>query len=1055
MYTKVPTTMKFAQREEAVLALWDANDIFKESIKAREGAESFTFYDGPPTANGRPHIGHIITRAIKDLIPRYQTMKGKHVLRKAGWDTHGLPVELEIEKKLGISGKPEIEKFGVEAFITQCKESVWTYKGLWEEMSRRVGFWADMDAPYVTYHNEYIESVWWALSKIWQKDLIYKSYRVVPYCPRCGTPLSSHEVAQGYKDVKEASLFVAFKRAGCEGEYFIAWTTTPWTLPSNVGLCVNPKEDYVRASFDGKIYILAAALAESVLGEGYEILETLKGAALEGVKYEPLFDFSPDARANANYCSVVCDGYITLTDGSGIVHIAPAFGEDDARISKAYDLPLIQLVDAQGCFVEAATLFAGQFVKDADKNIMRVLKERAQLFKRKDYQHSYPFCWRCDTHLLYYARDAWFIRMSDLRDKLVQANSSVHWLPDHIKDGRFGKFLENVIDWSLSRERYWGTPLPIWLCESEECGHKHCIGSIAELRERGRMADGTPVPADIELHKPYIDGVLLTCEKCGQPMVRTPEVIDAWFDSGSMPFAQWHYPFENKELFETQFPGNFISEAVDQTRGWFYTLLAISTILFEESPFKNVIVLGLGLDETGKKMSKSKGNAVSPMDGLEKHGADALRWFFYGIAPGNNFRYSDELVQEAQRKFMGTLWNTYAFYVLYAEIDQFDPFAHQLPDLAALPAMDRWILSRLHSTIARADEALARYDISGAAQTLEQFVDELSNWYLRRSRERFWASGMAQDKVNAYLTLHTVLVELAKLSAPFVPFMTELMYQNLVRDLKPAGALASVHLCDYPVSDAKYIDSVLEQEMERVLQMVQLGRAARNIANVKTRQPLPEMLVALPFGTPPIADDYVAVVREELNVKALRFVDDAAGYTAVKIKPQLRTLGPRYGKLVPRITEALNVDASAALKALQGGGWQTAIDGTDIALTLDDVLVETLQKEGFSAAGDFGMTVVLDTTLTPALLEEGTVRELVSKWQTMRREAEFEVTDKIHAGYVLNDGSLVDIIARNGDFISAEILAAGAIVSTPAPAGVHSQAWNINGTALTLWVQRA
>jgi isoleucyl-tRNA synthetase len=1055
MYTKVPTNLQFAQREQGVLDFWKEHDVFQKSIKQREGAEVFTFYDGPPTANGRPHVGHIITRAVKDLFPRYQTMKGKRVHRKAGWDTHGLPVELEIEKKLGISGKPQIEEYGVEPFIQKCKESVWTYKTLWEEMSLRVGYWLDMDAPYITYNNEYIESVWWALSEIWKKGLIYKSYRVVPYCPRCGTPLSSHEVAQGYKDIKEASIFVGFHVAGKENEYLLAWTTTPWTLPSNVALCVNPKEEYVRASLDGQVYILAKALAENVLGEGYQILETFKGIELEGLKYEPLFDFSPEFKSVEKYCTVVCDAYVTLTDGSGIVHIAPAFGEDDARISKVYGLPLVQLVDAQGCFTQAAYLFAGQFVKEADKNIIRELKNRGLLFKRKEYEHSYPFCWRCDTPLLYYARDAWFIRMSELRTQLTDANNRVNWMPGHMRTGRFGNFLENVIDWSLSRERYWGTPLPIWLCGKEECGHQHCIGSIEEL-----MVKGIDVPDGIELHKPYIDEIKLPCAKCGGIMHRTPEVIDCWFDAGAMPFAQWHYPFENKELFEEQFPAHFISEGVDQTRGWFYTLMAISTILFEKSPYKNVIVLGLGLDETGKKMSKSKGNVVNPLDALIKHGADAVRWFFYSnVTPGSNFRYSDDMVQEAQRKFMGTLWNTYAFYVLYAEIDQFNPYDYQMS--AALPAMDRWILSRLHTLIGCVDDLMDKYELNESARLMEQFVDELSNWYLRRSRERFWAGGMEQDKINAYLVLHTVLVELAKLAAPFVPFMTELMYQNLVYELPKNGfdengkgdpSPVSVHLCDYPVCDSRLIDLPLEQEMARVLDMVQLGRAARNTANIKTRQPLPEMLVALSYGTTAPNEAYIPVIKDELNVKAIRFVDDAAGYTDLRIKPNLRTLGPRYGKLVPKITLALNENANTVLETLKKGMWETTIDGTDISLTLDDVLVENLQKEGYSAASDKGITVVLDTTLTPGLIEEGNVRELVSKWQTMRRDAGFEVTDTITAGYVGNE-LLATVIKKNATVVSADILA-DTLEEAPAPSGAYVKEWNINGENIGLWVKK-
>jgi len=1049
MYTKVPTSLQFADREQAVLEFWREHDIFNKSISLREGADAFTFYDGPPGANGQPHFGHVITRAVKDLIPRYQTMKGKRVLRKAGWDTHGLPVELEVEKKLGISGKPQIEEYGVEPFIKKCKESVWTYKATWEEMSQRVGYWADMDTPYITYDNKYIESVWWALKEIWDKGLIEKSYRVSPYCPRCGTPLSSHEVAQGYKDIKEASIFVAFKVLSPDSEFLLAWTTTPWTLPSNVALCVNPKEDYVRALFEGRIYILAKALAETVLGEGYEILETLKGKDLEGKKYEPLFDFSPEANAIENYCTVVCDSYVTLTDGSGIVHIAPAFGEDDARISKGYGLPLIQLVNDQGCFTDAAYLFTGQFVKDADKNIIRVLKERGQLFKRKEYEHSYPFCWRCDTPLIYYARDQWFIKMSELRDELMAVNNTVNWMPDHMKTGRFGNFIENVIDWSLSRERYWGTPLPIWLCEAEGCGHMHCIGSIEELAVKG-----IDVPENIDLHKPYIDAIKLMCSKCGNRMYRTPEVIDCWFDAGAMPFAQWHYPFENRERFDEQFPADFISEGVDQTRGWFYTLMAISTILFEKSPYKNVIVTGLGLDETGKKMSKSKGNVVFPMDALGKHGADAIRWYFYiGAPPWNNFRYSDEIIMEAQRKFMGTLWNTYAFYVLYAEIDQFNPYDHTLSEIGTLPAMDRWILSRLHSLIKTIDDGLACYELTESARALEQFVDELSNWYLRRTRKRFWEGGMELDKVNAFLVLHTVLVELAKLAAPFVPFMTELIYQNLVRGLPTNESYPlSIHLNDYPVYNPAFIDTQLEGQMTLVLDIVQLGRAARNTANVKTRQPLPEMLVALPYGVRAPSDDYVAVIKEELNVKSLRFVDDAAGYTSVRIKPNLRTLGPRYGKLVPKITEALNANAPVVMTALKQGKWETSIEDTDVSLSMDDVLVESLQKEGYSAASDKGITVVLDTTLTPELIEEGNVRELVSKWQTMRREAGYEVTDAITAGYGGND-MLASVIDNNRSFIAAELLADKLDPSPPSP-DAYVKEWNINGADIKLWVRR-
>ncbi|MCL2216128.1 MAG: isoleucine--tRNA ligase [Defluviitaleaceae bacterium] len=1103
MYEKVPTSLNFAERERNVLNFWRENEIFKKSIELREDAPIYTFFEGPPTANGQPHIGHVITRAVKDLIPRYKTMKGYRVLRKAGWDTHGLPVELEVEKKLGISGKPEIETFGVEPFINECKQSVWKYETLWREMSERVGYWLDMDAPYVTYHNDYIESVWWALSEIWKQGLIYKSYRVVPYCPRCGTPLSSHEVAQGYKEVKEDSAYVCFRVAGKENEFFLAWTTTPWTLPSNVGLCVNPKEEYAKVSKDGRVYILAKALAEAVLESGrdakddsdenakpYTILETLTGEELEGLKYEPLFDFaSPDlVGGNPNYCTVVCDGYVTLTDGTGIVHIAPAYGEDDARISKAYDLPLLQMVDAQGKFISDAHLWEGKFVKDSDPLIIKELAARGLLFKKSAYTHSYPFCWRCDTHLLYYARDAWFIRMSSLRDKLMASNSTVNWLPEHMKDGRFGNFLENVIDWSISRERYWGTPLPIWLCESESCDYRHCVGSIKELRN---LAPDTP--ADIELHKPYIDAVKFPCPKCGSTMSRTPEVIDCWFDSGAMPFAQWHYPFENAELFKQQFPADFISEAVDQTRGWFYSLLAISTMLFEKSPYKNVIVLGHGLDENGQKMSKSKGNAVSPMDALLKHGADAVRWFlFSNSAPWLNFRYSDDTVTEGARRFMGTLWNTYAFYVLYAEIDGFNPFKHET---AKPSVMDKWLLSRLNTLVKQMDESLENLEITEPARALDQFVDELSNWYLRRSRERYWAPGMEADKISAYQTLHHALVTVAKLAAPFVPFITEQIYQNLVCRLSE-DTPESVHLCEYPPCYESKIDTELEAQMAVVMEIVVLGRSARNASNIKNRQPLAEMLVALPstardkcenlrskFLHQPISaaavrrnglknapdDSLLEVVRDELNVKAIRFIDegDAGGYVSYKFKPQLRTLGPRYGKLVPKITEALNAAPSEVMAALKSGQasmpgqmskagtWAADIGGTIVELTMDDVLVETMQKEGFSAMSDRGITVVLDTALTPELIEEGNVSELISKWQNMRREADFNVTDRIKAGFdkASENAVLPGVIQRNCGEISRVILADSLEQSTP-PAGAFIKEWNVNGEKIELWVIR-
>ncbi|MCL2287428.1 MAG: isoleucine--tRNA ligase [Firmicutes bacterium] len=1060
MYEKVPTSLNFAEREHEVLKFWRDNKIFEKSVELRDNAPVFTFHDGPPTANGKPHIGHVITRAVKDLFPRYKTMKGYQVLRKAGWDTHGLPVELEVEKLLGISGKPEIEKYGVEPFIQQCKESVWKYEGLWREMSERVGFWADMDHPYVTYHNEYIESVWWALSEIFKQNLIYKSYRVVPYCPRCGTPLSSHEVAQGYKDIVEDSAYVAFKAAGKDNEYLLAWTTTPWTLPSNVGLCVNEKEEYAKVAQGDKVYILAKALVEEVMGpavsknketeeleDNYKILETCKGKDLEGLKYEPLFDFvTPQPGWSDSYCTVVCDDYVTLSSGTGIVHIAPAFGEDDARISKAYDLPLLQLVDPQGCFAEEVYLWKGVFVKEADPQIIKELKIRGQLYKKTKYEHSYPFCWRCKTPLLYYARDAWFIRVSSLRDKLMASNATVNWMPEHMKEGRFGNFLENVIDWSISRERYWGTPLPIWVCEDENCGHLHCVGSIAELKEMGEN-----VPADIELHKPYIDAVKLNCPKCTGKMTRTPEVIDCWFDSGSMPFAQWHYPFENKDMFEKHFQADFIAEGVDQTRGWFYSLISISTMLFGKTPYKNVIVTGLGLDEHGQKMGKSEGNAVSPMDALTKHGADAVRWFMYvNSAPWLNFRYSDDTVIEGARRFMGTLWNTYAFYVLYAEIDLFNPYQHEAKDLSV---MDKWLLSRLNTLIQKLDSALYNFEVTEPARLLDQFVDELSNWYLRRSRERYWGSEMTQDKINAYKTLHHALVTVAKLSAPFVPFISEQLYQNLVVGLQSGNFYESVHLCDFPVVDKTLIDPELEAQMASTIEIVTQGRAARNAGNVKTRQPLEEMMVAVSNTDKTPNADLLEVIREELNVKAVHFVSDASEYIGYSFKPQLRTLGPRYGKLVPKITAALNVSPDNTMANLKTGQWKQTIDGVDVELTMDDVLIETKQKEGFAAASDKGITVVLNTALTPELIEEGNMRELVSKWQNMRREAGFEVTDRIIAGYSDN-AVLSAVIENNRAAIAAELLADQLSISAP-PEGAFAKEWNINGEKIELWVKKA
>jgi len=1067
LYTKVPTGLNFAQREESVLDLWRDNQIFPKSMSQREGASLFVFYDGPPTANGRPHMGHIIARAIKDLFPRYKTMKGYQVLRKAGWDTHGLPVELEVEKSLGISGKPDIEKYGVEPFIQKCKESVWTYETMWKKMSERVGYWADMESPYVTYHNSYIESVWWALSQIWEKGLIYKGYRVVPYCPRCGTPLSSHEVAQGYKEVTEPSAYVRFKVANKTDEYLLAWTTTPWTLPSNVGLCVNAKEEYARVAADGKIYILAKALIDEVLEAPYEILDTFPGAKLEGLKYDPLFNF--ENPTDPNYCTVVCDGYVTLKDGTGIVHIAPAFGDDDARISKAYGLPLLQLVDPQGCFVSSVDLWAGKFVKDADPLIIKELAARGLLHKKKAYTHNYPYCWRCDTPLLYYARDAWFIQVSALKDELLASNSKVNWLPEHMKEGRFGDFLKNIHDWSISRERYWGTPLPIWECmrgvtddpddyipPEDICGHFHCVSGMEELKEMGRnMADVVkgipqPIPDDFELHKPYIDDIHLKCPKCGDVMVRTPEVIDCWFDSGSMPFAQWHYPYENQELFAKQFPADIISEGLDQTRGWFYSLMAISTMLFGKSPYKNVIVTGLVQNKDGQKMSKSKGDVVDPMDALEKHGADAVRWLFYaGAAPWQNTRYHDDAVAEGSRRFMGTLWNTYAFYVLYAGIDGFNPYKYETKDLSVL---DCWLLSRLNSLVKKVDAALDRFEVTEPARALDAFVDELSNWYLRRSRERFWADGMAQDKINAYKVLHHALATVAKLAAPFVPFITEQIYQNLVRGLDTA-APESIHLCEYPVANESMLNPALEADMAAIMDITAIGRAARNAAAIKNRQPLPEMLINLRKGSAEPDKSLLYIVREELNTKGVSFIESTEEYVEYRFKPQLRTLGPRYGKLVPKITEALNAEPAAVMAALNSGGWRTVIDDVDIELSLEDVLAETVQKEGYAVSTDRGITVVLDIRLTPELIEEGNVRELISKLQNMRKDAGYEVVDRIHAGYADCSGNLSNVLINNRETIAAEILADKLDEASP-PEGAYAKVWDINGENVQLWVKQ-
>ena len=1036
MYEKVSTNLNFVDREKEVLKYWKENDIFKKSIELREGRPAFTFYDGPPTANGKPHIGHILTRVMKDIIPRYKTMKGYKVLRKAGWDTHGLPVELEVEKELGINGKPQIEDYGVEPFIKQCKNSVWKYEKEWEKMSDRVGYWADMENPYVTYHNDYIESVWWSLKQIWEKGLIYKGHKIVPYCPRCGTSLSSHEVAQGYKDVKEPSIYVKFKVKGEENLYLMAWTTTPWTLPSNVALTVNPGEKYVKVKCGDEVYIMAQALVDSVIEEEHEIIETFDGKSLLGMEYEPLYNF---ASVTKKAWYVVGDDFVTLTDGTGIVHTAPAFGEDDAKVGRANDLPFVQLVNEQGRFVESVTPWKGMFVKDADPEIIKELDGRNLVYKVMDYEHSYPFCWRCDTHLLYYARDTWFIKMTEVRDRLIKNNNTVNWLPDNIKEGRFGNFLENVIDWGLSRERYWGTPLPIWECE---CGHRHVIGSIAELKEMGEN-----VPDDIELHKPYIDNVFLKCPNCGTGrMKRVPEVIDCWYDSGSMPFAQWHYPFENKEIFEENFPANFISEAIDQTRGWFYTLMAISTLLFDRAPYENVIVLGLVQDKDGLKMSKHKGNVVDPWTVLDKQGADAVRWYFYtNSAPWLPSRFYEEAVNEGQRKFMGTLWNTYAFYVLYADLDKFNPYEHKL-DYSKLSVMDKWILSRLNSLIGIVDENLDNYRITEPARAIQEFVDDLSNWYVRRSRERFWQKEMTQDKINAYMTLHTVLTTLIKIAAPFVPFITEEIYGNLVRNFDKT-APESVHLCDFPVMNKEMVDKKLEKNMELVLKLVVQGRSCRNAANIKNRQPIGKMYVQAGFELP---DMFKELVADELNVKEIIFTDDASYFTQYKFKPQLRTLGPKYGKLVPKIAEKLNsLDGNSVMDAFKkGDSIEFEIDGTQVKLAETDVLIEVTQKEGYVSDSDRDSTVVIDTNLTEELLEEGFVREIISKIQTMRKEAGFEVQDHIKFYYESSD-KICTIISKNKDLIADEVL--GEEVSQGKTDG-YTKDWNINGEKATFTV---
>ncbi len=1040
MYEIVSTNMNFVEREKNIEKFWADNHIFEKSVDSRKEGETYTFYDGPPTANGKPHIGHVLTRVIKDMIPRYRTMKGYMVPRKAGWDTHGLPVELEVEKMLGLDGKEQIEEYGLEPFIEHCKESVWKYKGMWEDFSATVGFWADMDNPYVTYHNDFIESEWWALKKIWEKGLLYKGFKIVPYCPRCGTPLSSHEVAQGYKDVKERSAIVRFKVKG-EDAYILAWTTTPWTLPSNVALCVNPDENYVKVKNGDYTYYLAEALCDTVLEGEYTVLETYKGKELEYKEYEPLFDYAVDicAKQKKKAFYVVCDGYVTLTDGTGVVHTAPAFGEDDSKVGRKYDLPFVQLVDAKG-EMTAETPWAGIFVKKADPLVLQALEEKGLLFAAPNFEHSYPHCWRCDTPLIYYARESWFIKMTAVKDDLIRNNNTVNWIPESIGKGRFGDWLENVQDWGISRNRYWGTPLNIWECE---CGCQHSIGSIEELKSMSPNC-----PDDIELHRPFIDNVTITCPECGRQMKRVPEVIDCWFDSGAMPFAQHHYPFENKELFEQQFPADFISEAVDQTRGWFYSLLAISTLIFNKAPYKNVIVLGHVQDENGQKMSKSKGNAVDPFDALETYGADAIRWYFYiNSAPWLPNRFHGKAVTEGQRKFMGTLWNTYAFFVLYANIDEFDATNYQL-EYDKLPVMDKWLLSKLNTLVKDVDENLANYRIPEAARALQDFVDDMSNWYVRRSRERFWANGMGQDKINAYMTLYTALVTVAKTAAPMIPFMTEDIYQNLVRSIDKT-APESVHLCDFPAVNEAWIDKKLEADMDEVLKIVVMGRAARNTAAIKNRQPIGRMFVK---AENELSEFYQEIIEEELNVKKVEFTDDVRAFTSYSFKPQLKTVGPKYGKQLGNIKNALaNLDGNAAMDTLNETGKLTFnFDGTEVELTKDDLLIDTAQMEGFVSEGDNTVTVVLDTNLTPELIEEGLVREIISKIQTMRKEAGFEVMNHI-ALYASGNERIAQILEKYGDEIKEDVLADSILEGQT---GGYTKEWNINGETVTLGVEK-
>ena len=1050
MYNKVATDLNFVQREKEVENFWKEQDIFRKSMENRKEGETYTFYDGPPTANGKPHIGHVLTRVIKDMIPRYRTMKGYMVPRKAGWDTHGLPVEIEVEKLLGLDGKEQIEEYGLEPFIGKCKESVWKYKGMWEDFSGTVGFWADMDDPYVTYHDDFIESEWWALKEIWNKGLLYKGFKIVPYCPRCGTSLSSHEVAQGYKDVKERSAIARFKVKG-EDAYILAWTTTPWTLPSNVALCVNPNEEYCKVkAADGNVYYMAKALLDTVLGrlaeEGkpaYEILETYIGKDLEYKEYEPLFDHAVEicAKQNKKAYFITCDNYVTLTDGTGVVHIAPAFGEDDANVGRNYDLPFVQLVDSKGEMTKE-TPWAGTFCKDADKHVLVELEKNGLLYDAPKFEHSYPHCWRCDTPLIYYARESWFIKMTAVKEDLIRNNNTINWIPESIGKGRFGDWLENIQDWGISRNRYWGTPLNIWECS--ECGHMHSIGSRAELQE---LSDNYP-EGGVELHRPFIDEVTFPCEKCGGTMKRVSEVIDCWFDSGAMPFAQHHYPFENKDKFEEQFPAQFISEAVDQTRGWFYSLLAESTLLFNKAPYENVIVLGHVQDENGQKMSKSKGNAVDPFDALETYGADAIRWYFYiNSAPWLPNRFHGKAVQEGQRKFMGTLWNTYAFFVLYANIDNFDATKYAL-EYDKLPVMDKWLLSKMNSVIKEVDDDLANYRIPEAARALQEFVDEMSNWYVRRGRERFWAKGMEQDKINAYMTLYTALVTISKVAAPMIPFMTEQIYRNLVCSID-ANAPESVHLCDFPVADESMIDKKLEEDMDAVLKTVVLGRACRNTANIKNRQPIATMFVKAPFA---LGEFYQEIIEDELNVKKVVFTDEVRDFTTYTFKPQLRTVGPKYGKQLGGIQKYLgSVDGNDAMDILKEKGALTFdVDGTEVSLAEEDLLIDMKQKEGYVTEADNTVTVILDTNLTDELIEEGFMYEVISKVQTMRKDSGFEVMDHIKV-YINGNDRVADVVKKNAEAISVKVLADEIVYGADC---VGAKNWNVNGEDVTIGVQK-